>query len=168
MTTYGVTNDDKVGIIFTWGFQWYYSPAANWISHICSIVGRADSRLAPNQWETTLQSNAVLHWLRTSLESAQVGTCRGDPVVNPRLTQWPYLWDVPAHYTCRLINIPPCLVRHLPHNKCVWVGHTLLGHGSGNVGLLLETSLPDAKSNLNYFVKPCKYYDNVIFTPCCC
>ena len=24
---------------------------------------RADSRLAPSQWETSLQSNAVSHWL---------------------------------------------------------------------------------------------------------
>ena len=31
---------------------------------------RADSRLAPNQWETSLQSNAVSHWLGTNLESA--------------------------------------------------------------------------------------------------
>ena len=31
---------------------------------------RADSRLAPSQWETLLQSNAVSHWLGTCLESA--------------------------------------------------------------------------------------------------
>ena len=31
---------------------------------------RADSRLAPSQWETSLQSNAVSHWLGTNLESA--------------------------------------------------------------------------------------------------
>ena len=31
---------------------------------------RADSRLAPNQWETSLQSNAVSHWLGVNLESA--------------------------------------------------------------------------------------------------
>ena len=30
---------------------------------------RADSRLAPSQWETSLQSNAVSHWLGTNLES---------------------------------------------------------------------------------------------------
>ena len=34
------------------------------------IGSRADSRLAPNQWETSLQSNAVSYWLGTSLESA--------------------------------------------------------------------------------------------------
>ena len=31
---------------------------------------RADSRFAPSQWETALQSNAVSHWLSTNLESA--------------------------------------------------------------------------------------------------
>ena len=30
---------------------------------------RADSRLAPSQWETLLQSNAVSHWLGTNLDS---------------------------------------------------------------------------------------------------
>ena len=31
---------------------------------------RADSRFAPGQWETSLQSNAVSHWLGANLESA--------------------------------------------------------------------------------------------------
>ena len=31
---------------------------------------RADSRLAPSQWETSLQSNAIFHWLGAHLESA--------------------------------------------------------------------------------------------------
>ena len=31
---------------------------------------RADSRLAPSQWETSLHSNAVSHWLGANLESA--------------------------------------------------------------------------------------------------
>ena len=35
---------------------------------LCSI--RADSRLAPSQWETSLQSNAISHWLGANLESA--------------------------------------------------------------------------------------------------
>ena len=35
-------------------------------------VIRADSRLAPSQWETALQSNAVSHWLGANLESAMV------------------------------------------------------------------------------------------------
>ena len=31
---------------------------------------RADSRFAPSQWETSLQSNAVSHWLGADPESA--------------------------------------------------------------------------------------------------
>ena len=31
---------------------------------------RADSTLAPSQWETSLQSNAVSHWLGANLKSA--------------------------------------------------------------------------------------------------
>ena len=31
---------------------------------------RADSRLAPSQWKTSLQSNTVSHWLGPNLESA--------------------------------------------------------------------------------------------------
>ena len=33
-------------------------------------VFRADSGLAPNQWETSLQSYAISHWLDANLESA--------------------------------------------------------------------------------------------------
>ena len=36
----------------------------------CWNNGIADSRFAPSQWETSLQSNAVSHWLGTNLESA--------------------------------------------------------------------------------------------------
>ena len=38
------------------------------------VQGRADSRLAPSQWETALQSNAVSHWLGANLESALQGS----------------------------------------------------------------------------------------------
>ena len=31
---------------------------------------KVDSRLAPSQWDTSLQSNAVSHWLGANLESA--------------------------------------------------------------------------------------------------
>ena len=31
---------------------------------------RADSRFEPSQWETSLQSNAISHWLAANLESA--------------------------------------------------------------------------------------------------
>ena len=31
---------------------------------------RVDSRFAPGQWEMSLQSNAISHWLGTNLDSA--------------------------------------------------------------------------------------------------
>ena len=47
------------------------SPEVN-ASHrfLWDIHCRADSRFAPSQWETSLQSNNVSHWLGASLESA--------------------------------------------------------------------------------------------------
>ena len=39
-------------------------------SHFLQASTVADSRLVPSQWETSLQSNAVSHWLGANLESA--------------------------------------------------------------------------------------------------
>ena len=39
---------------------------------IWGIILRADSKLAPSQWETSLQSNTVSHWLGANLESALI------------------------------------------------------------------------------------------------
>ena len=39
-------------------------------SFLLGRYDRADSRFAPSQWETSLQSNAVSHWLVANLESA--------------------------------------------------------------------------------------------------
>ena len=36
---------------------------------------RADSRLVPSQWETSLQSNGISHWLGVNLESARTSYC---------------------------------------------------------------------------------------------
>ena len=40
------------------------------MTHMASL--RADSRFVPSQWETSLQSNAVSHWLGPILESALI------------------------------------------------------------------------------------------------
>ena len=37
-----------------------------------TYILRADSRLAPSPWETSLKSNAVSHWLGANLESALI------------------------------------------------------------------------------------------------
>ena len=47
-----------------------------------STLFSADSRLAPSQWETSLQSNAVSHWLGANLESALLLS----PVESPHIT----------------------------------------------------------------------------------
>ena len=52
--------------------QWETSLQSNAVSHWlgANLESGADSRFAPSQWETSLQSNAVSHWLGTNLESA--------------------------------------------------------------------------------------------------
>ena len=63
--------------------QWpaWLRPCITWSHVIDHVLGRinrsstsirsiADSRLAPSQWETSLQSNAISHWLGENLESA--------------------------------------------------------------------------------------------------
>ena len=57
-------------IVMEWGYcaQWfplYENSAAPVTSYY-----RADSRFVPSQWETSLQSNTVSHWLGANLESA--------------------------------------------------------------------------------------------------
>ena len=48
---------------------------------------RVDSRFAPSQWETLLQSNAVSHWLGANLESALHNPSTGAsfPSISPPL-----------------------------------------------------------------------------------
>ena len=51
---------------FVWDMTWTKWKISVW----CNQHHRADSRSAPSQWETSLQSNAVSHWLGANLESA--------------------------------------------------------------------------------------------------
>ena len=46
-----------------------YAPYLQWC-YTCIGELKADSRFAPSQWETSLQSNGVSHWLGANLESA--------------------------------------------------------------------------------------------------
>ena len=51
------------------------------VTQMCYFLGdstSADSRFAPSQWETLLQSNTVSHWLGANLESALYYCCDGD------------------------------------------------------------------------------------------
>ena len=69
--------------IATWKFtnypSIYMAVHRSHLNHTIHVAGmctnkweniRADSRLATSQWETSLQSNAVSHWLGANLESA--------------------------------------------------------------------------------------------------
>ena len=49
----------------------YTSSIKHALQAVCHWL-RADSRLAPSQWEASLQSNAVSHWLGANLESAML------------------------------------------------------------------------------------------------
>ena len=48
---------------------YFHTALLHWYQiHFLLVCGiRADSRLAPSQWETSLQSNAVSHWLGANL-----------------------------------------------------------------------------------------------------
>ena len=53
-------------IIFFFHFEYWWKLTRSYGN---GRVKRGDSRLAPSQWETSLQSNAFSHWLGTNLES---------------------------------------------------------------------------------------------------
>ena len=50
------------------------------------IYSRADSRLAPSQWETSLQCNAVSPWLGANLKSAMYS----NQTMTALLLSWPF------------------------------------------------------------------------------
>ena len=55
-----------------WDYLWNMTPAyriVNLIFRDNVNMYRDDSRFAPIQWETSLQSNAISHWMGTNLES---------------------------------------------------------------------------------------------------
>ena len=56
---------------------------------IRSIINvRADSGLAPRQRETSLQSNAVSHWLSANLESALNAPAHSMPTITSPIKPW--------------------------------------------------------------------------------
>ena len=88
-----------VNIYLWWIFLVFSSVKAIWICKWNSQDGgqrrfsrsrcRADSRLAPSRWETSLQSNAVSHWLRENLQLAlQICIC-----LSPSLQQAQLWWQ---------------------------------------------------------------------------
>ena len=63
--------------------------------------GKADSRFAPSQWETSLQSKAVSPWLGANLESALNGILLCQPYFPPHAA----LWHLPRQLQCVHIAI---------------------------------------------------------------
>ena len=54
---------------FCWKIDWVFRTLADAFLFPLGLL-MADSRLAPSQWETSLQSNGVSHWLGANLEWA--------------------------------------------------------------------------------------------------
>ena len=91
------------------------------------LAHRADSRLAPNQWETSLQSNAVSHWLGANLESALSTHFLQCPVKYIILTLllWSYIeytawgWEQLYKQRC-MVDESRRRVRGDGHSKQMW------------------------------------------------
>ena len=60
----------------------------------------ADSRLAPSQWETSLQDNAVSHWLGANLESALVSIGHSEIACNNHSDDIPSMADPQWNVLC--------------------------------------------------------------------
>ena len=73
---------------------------------VCTYhIHKADSRLAPSQWEMAFQSNAVPHWLGANLESA-LHPCMYDKSQKwrPHQVKWRVLFPV-TDWPLHLINL---------------------------------------------------------------
>ena len=88
---------------------------------------RADSRFPPSQWETSLQSNAVSHWLGANLESALFLTTWNeacDPLIGCQDNLFSDCPLMSVRALCWLEGIPP----DWPHYSwCLrWFHHTIV------------------------------------------
>ena len=72
---------------------------------------RADSRLVPSQWQTSLQSHAVSHWLGSNLESALVYCCKWSQSID-RIPAGKYNQSTRDYI--RFLMTFPSLLWHLP------------------------------------------------------
>ena len=84
---------------------------------------RVDPRLAPSQWETSLQSNAVSHWLGANLESS--------------------LWNCHEEWHLQLLTI----LKYVK-NKCGWCWYDLWYITLFSVNIFFFSSLLCAWSGL--------------------
>ena len=76
------------------------------LRHSCFLIkfcvdrSRVDSRLAPSQWDTPLQNNAVHHWLGGNLQSALRCICILFTLAFRSHSKLPYL-QVLRSFTCK-------------------------------------------------------------------
>ena len=70
------------------------------------ISDRADCRLAPSQWETLLQSNAISHWLGANLESALSELWMDDTRLAPSQWEMPLLCNGVSHWLGASLSEP--------------------------------------------------------------
>ena len=80
-------------------------------SHLVSeLLYRADSEFAPSQWEMSLQSNTISHWLGANLESAlwYQAVCQ-ECLLAGCLSCW-YKWFIKSSMSCSVTSntIPTC------------------------------------------------------------
>ena len=92
------------------------------------ICHRADSRLAPSQWESSLQSNAVSYWLGADLDSAlyHINPVRFHDIITTSLTRlcsYPMGWSPASKrlVTARFVTRFNLWLRHdlWPHNASI-------------------------------------------------
>ena len=79
-----------IGVTSDWFTEAVYFIALN-NEHFHMDKHRVDSRLAPSQWETSLPSHAVSHWLCTNLDSALKHSSHA---IQLPIIPWPVAWHV--------------------------------------------------------------------------
>ena len=90
---------------------------------------RANSRFVPSQWETSLQSNAISHWLGVNQESALIQAA-------------PYLWELINHH----FDLPHTYGNYPPF----WAAHYLW-----KLSIILSCPLP--MKTIHHFELPPTY-----------
>ena len=115
-------------------------------------ASRADSRLVPSQWETSLQWNTVSHWLGTNLESISPELPSGGSIaiVNEPCNNINSLW--PSHAICchrtgsTLAQVMACCLMAPSHhlNQYWLIIGNILWHSPEAISQeMLRISIPD-------------------------
>ena len=134
-------------------FFFGYTKLSAWMH----TLGRADFRLAPRQWETLLQTNAVSHWLGTNLESSLFralicakSLCRNLTLNSTYVHQWYkgiYTWSTLSYF-----------FRWVIPSDSLWPSDAIFRHGSWSIFFqLMDYHLFGAKSLRNPRLSYCPF-----------